>query len=1228
MKKARKNLSKIFLILTPFSSLVFLQSATYEMPVYNLGVKKDTEWKLEGEDRSTFIEIDNFDFDLGRTRTGNAYSGYHEEPIKEWKIQVGLNSPYGSYTGQADVVVKFSPKWFTQTRYRINPGAYFNIPHWEPIPNGEYNINNKPDQSIPDDNFQINLQNIIHGVTKQREKQELTDFFDNFSISFRTGDNYLTRTFHNKGVQGLGKKLAEKFKNEQRRHYSLTNIQLNFEYIVQNAKITKFKATITAHIDYEKKKEEINLESQKLSDYFTELRQSFSKTFRDNKYVIPTDSGATGGINAPKPVRQNSDTNVTTLKSNREYWDEKVKTWWDSATKDNLKYNAKVNWSYWTASGDPARMWVEFDHPLDRNRQKFYLANPKDASKWPTQWKPTEFFLQREFSSRLELIPSTVLKYDERLKRLVQAKAERKQTKTNQTGFSSSSTALTVATTPTDTNPNVYGGEFEFVGDVKVKFNGAKDNSEVLFINGKKIDVLDNQFETVLQDLRLEQKENGGTNKYKIEIKKFKKDKSKVEKSYSIDLITKSVVNVLQGKWFGWEPEKNIEQKKLISPYLLDEKGDEIIGENGKKLENPNYDPNIDPNTGTKKQILWVKNNGSDLRDNIFYQDSSIGNGFIAEAAVAGKGINLTFRQNFEDDKATIKRYKIDQNQKQKFTLAPNARPFSSSPTNNGKGQEVKINNNEFDYFSNSGLWLYRAGYETDQQAFKLFLIGDNDNTKLFSDIVNSELYIPFWQSPAGKKLEKYLTQVRGFNNKYIEKLSYEKIIAHWKSYINYKYDKGEIQDPISSIISNRIDKALENYLKKLKNIDFSTNQKIKLGNVDFSEILEYLTDEQKSKLKDIIITPFKNGSGWVYQVDSDFSQTLGLNGGVFEFPGLKTDQEIKDLKSTKKEIKVENLEQKVQDLVNKYAFVKPKELVNRVSVLVNSELADENVATRITTTEEGVLDVKIIADDKHFIAKDQYKFNLKKLQEESQDNYDVFSALPKDIKINLKGITNPEQAAREIKQQLQLLSNNQLNFGQNYSFDPKLLNNPALFDIYQGDFESAKSQGNIALSGIDLPGYINLDIVNVVPNISRLKEKNLSKIKIDDIKISSNDPQKIAEQLRDELNKQLVPWGLNWEEYLNPGDFDKILEQIQHNKFSEVTFKPSNYLTDGSLKFNVENFDFLPYQFNTPTTEEPTSFLENKKNLYWFIPLTVSVLGILSFGIWFLIRKKFKKFN
>ncbi|MCN0158484.1 hypothetical protein M2A18_04285, partial [Mesomycoplasma ovipneumoniae] len=90
-----------------------------------------------------------------------------------------------------------------------------------------------------------------------------------------------------------------------------------------------------------------------------------------------------------------------------------------------------------------------------------------------------------------------------------------------------------------------------------------------------------------------------------------------------------------------------------------------------------------------------------------------------------------------------------------------------------------------------------------------------------------------------------------------------------------------------------------------MKNIDFSNNQKIQLKDIDFSEILQYLTDEQKAKLKDIEITPFKNVEDWIYQVDSSFSQILGLNNNLFEFPGLKTDQELKDLQSTKKEIMV-----------------------------------------------------------------------------------------------------------------------------------------------------------------------------------------------------------------------------------------------------------------------------------------------------------------------------------
>lgn len=91
---------------------------------------------------------------------------------------------------------------------------------------------------------------------------------------------------------------------------------------------------------------------------------------------------------------------------------------------------------------------------------------------------------------------------------------------------------------------------------------------------------------------------------------------------------------------------------------------------------------------------------------------------------------------------------------------------------------------------------------------------------------------------------------------------------------------------------------------------------------------------------------------------------------------------------------------------------------------------AIKNVAVKIETTKEGDFAIKLISDNDHFLVKDQYKFNLKKLQEEAQDNYDVFNVLPKNIKINLKGITNPDKAAEQIKEQIQFLSNNQLNFG------------------------------------------------------------------------------------------------------------------------------------------------------------------------------------------------------
>ncbi|WNM14991.1 hypothetical protein RNM01_04570 [Mesomycoplasma ovipneumoniae] len=186
---------------------------------------------------------------------------------------------------------------------------------------------------------------------------------------------------------------------------------------------------------------------------------------------------------------------------------------------------------------------------------------------------------------------------------------------------------------------------------------------------------------------------------------------------------------------------------------MLDANGNEVKDSDNNPIQNPNFDPFIDPKTGTKKQLIWVNSDNNLFDNSIFYPDNSlIQKGFIAEASVVGKGINLVFAKNFENDKPLIKRYAIDKNQTNKFVLGNNVTYFSSNSTNS-QGEEINIYNNQNNYFSKEGLWLYRTGFKQDnkgnegQNGFKIFLIGDNDNKKLFTDLIDNSAFIPFEQA-------------------------------------------------------------------------------------------------------------------------------------------------------------------------------------------------------------------------------------------------------------------------------------------------------------------------------------------------------------------------------------------------------------------------------------------------------------------------------------------------
>lgn len=268
MPKPKTNLNKIFLILTPFLSLVFLQSASYEMPIYNLEVKKDKIWgDLSPKTQYSFTENnDNFNFDLGQRE-------------KDWKISIGIHSPYGGYTGQSDIVKNFSKDWFSTYEWVVADFHGGISSHKSTIPDGVYNLNNKPSNAIPDDNFEIDLQDILYEKTKLWKGQKFTDFFNYFNISlFKYKEGY-KKDFHSQKIRDLGQKFTNLFNNDKRDKFNLTNIKLNFEYTVQNNKITKLAVTIRAFVEYKSLKEEENQEDLKLKNYFLNLRNSFFFNF-------------------------------------------------------------------------------------------------------------------------------------------------------------------------------------------------------------------------------------------------------------------------------------------------------------------------------------------------------------------------------------------------------------------------------------------------------------------------------------------------------------------------------------------------------------------------------------------------------------------------------------------------------------------------------------------------------------------------------------------------------------------------------------------------------------------------------------------------------------------------------------------------------------------------------------------------------------------------------------
>ena len=174
-----------------------------------------------------------------------------------------------------------------------------------------------------------------------------------------------------------------------------------------------------------------------------------------------------------------------------------------------------------------------------------------------------------------------------------------------------------------------FMGKWKYHSNLRFYFKPDDDNY-VVEVNGKKVDVVNNVFEHTLIDNRqnpddneriadkeedkdkpqseLNDENSHKKNEYKLTIKKYKNinTDSTPELIYEYIAVVDSKTQGLDFKYYAWDPKKNLNQKQLISPNLLDENGNEKLDDKGNPIPNPRYNPLIDKNTGTIKQLVWV----------------------------------------------------------------------------------------------------------------------------------------------------------------------------------------------------------------------------------------------------------------------------------------------------------------------------------------------------------------------------------------------------------------------------------------------------------------------------------------------------------------------------------------------------------------------------------------------------------------------------------------------
>ncbi|UUD36635.1 hypothetical protein NPA08_02295 [Mycoplasmopsis citelli] len=985
--------------------------------------------------------------------------------------------------------------------------------------------------------------------------------------------------------------------NQTETHWTKFLGNVNNPNINLAATISNIRANIEINLEINKQYKENNF-----IKHILELKKDFenSNLKRKNKIEISTDVGSNWGITNYKIASDD--------KSNKEYLEQELNndSFYKKYSNSELNKLGKLDYKV-INNGQNLQFYYSIFNPESNQKENIIIKN------LPIIYNPTQKFYNKNLSSRLRIIPGKFLDLTR--------------------PFSYKLINDVPTRDPQDTKSinEQWGGRWFYHTDASVNFNTTLREDEALIINENKIDVLDQNFHYDLKDLRKSSSKNEDkeqkdklSNVYKIAIVKY--DKANVNQSnrrelyrYETELVINSLGSDLQGKWYGWDPENNPHQRELIEPYLKNETGEYILNSRKEKIPNPKYDPLINPKTGTKEEILWVDYTGYDkLPENTrFLQDprnyngelleydvrdgrllDKYGNfkrdvryGFIASGSVVGKGVNLSSNTNNIE---LAQRFKVNQQN--------GGNTFSVTSKS-----EVDITNNDNDYFSNSGLWLYTLRDKENIDIYKMFYIGNISPQEQFTQVYKNTQIKPFWSTYHGKHLQEYLINNKLVTESDIKKLPYDQVINFWKRYVSstYKISSGDEFNDGNKDRDNGISFIDKNGNLNTRLRDFSTILPIETDKLkDFAKIhtakeFDALSEEE---LKELLIDDNKVEKDKFNEVidfkvvrDKNEIKTFLSAKDLKNYPGLKFSEPVQITPvKWKEDVEFESKTQKTPitpSLSKEYLDSLFENATSYKDILDDIEdnlLLNFDNKDKVKYIIEKTLDNKLrfIFSVKEEFYKDYYiprdqailYYENEKINPNYQSPYINPFANFNLKEINLNGITNAKDAKNFITDAILKAMNNHFELKDDYvinnldSISDNIIkslstpNQPLEFDL---NLSANTDKSNKLL------GFKTIKVSNVVANNFIPREENLSNYNISDKKFYNiNTIDDMYKNLINEINSDLQSYGINFKDYLtfeNPQDIAKLIIPKKINKI-EIKIVPLNKILSGSKTIEVIN--------------------------------------------------------